>query len=322
MTKIFVTRHIPEAGLALLRKKKSLKLDVYEKDRVIPRRELLRRVRGADIILSILTDHIDAKVMDAAGPQLAMIANYAVGFDNVDLATAKARKIVVTNASCPEVSESVAEHVIALLFALAHRVAETDAFARAGKYRGWGPELLLGWDVTGKTLGIIGAGAIGQGVACRLHDGFGIKILYSDVRRNPKIEKETGAKYRKLDDLLRQSDVVSLHVPLLPSTKHLIGAHELLRMKKTAVIINTSRGPVIDEQALIDALRTGAIAGAGLDVYEHEPSIPRALRRLRNVVLTPHTASATEETRGAMSKAAAANILAFLAGKTPPNVVR
>mgnify|MGYP001570130695 CR=1 FL=1 len=322
MQKVFITRHIPDVGLAMLRKKKSLHVVVSPQDHAISRRKLLRGVRGADILLSILTDHIDAQVMDAAGPQLKMIANYAVGFDNIDLKAAKARGITVTNTPGPEISEAVAEHVIALIFALAHRVAETDAFARKGKYRGWGPEMLLGTDVYGSTVGIIGGGAIGTAVARRMRDGFDVKILYHDIKRNPELEVTTGAKFCTLPQLLKKSDVVSLHVPLLPSTRHMIGRKELAAMKPSAFLINTSRGPIIDEVALIDALQRNVIVGAGIDVYEHEPSIPRALRKLRNAVLTPHTASATHGARNAMSRVAAANILAFIAGKQPPNVVR
>lgn len=322
MLKIFITRHIPEAGLKLLRKNRNLKIDIYEKDRIIPRRILLRRVRGTDIILSILTEKIDKQVMDAAGPQLKMIANYAVGFDNIDLAEAQKRGITVTNAVGPEISESVAEHVMALMFALAHRLVETDTFARQNRYKGWGPELLLGVDIYGTTLGIVGSGAIGSSLAKRLRDGFNLKILYHDVKKNIKLEAETGAVFCPLAKLLKQSDFVSLHVPLLPSTHHLIGAKELKLMKKSAYLINTARGPVIDEAALIHALQNRLIAGAALDVYEHEPRIPRALRKLTNVIITPHTASATHSARNTMSVAAATNILAFVAGKTPANALK
>lgn len=327
MKKIFVTRQIPEAGLAMLRKRKSLDVIVAPQDAAITRRQLLRGVRGADVLLSILTDHIDGQVMDAAGPQLRMIANYAVGFDNIDLKAAKARGITVTNTPGPEISEAVAEHVIALMFALAHRIVETDSFTRHGKYHGWGPEMLLGSDIYESTIGIIGSGAIGSAVARRMRDGFNVKILYHDIQRNPVLEEETGAMLRTLPQLLKQSDFVSLHVPLTPTTRHLISAKELKAMKPTAFLINTARGPVVDAPALIHALQHGEIAGAGLDVYECEPFIacsPRqikALRRLSQVVLTPHTASATHGARNAMSRAAATNIIAFLDGKQPPNVI-
>lgn len=328
MTKIFISRQIPDEGIRLLKKRKGVHLDIYEKDNIISRRQLLKRVRGVDILLSILTDKIDGAVMDSAGPQLKMIANYAVGFNNIDLDAARARNITVTNAPGNEINESVAEHVVALIFALAHRIVETDKFTRAGKYKGWGPELLLGTDVTKKKLGIIGGGRIGGAVARMMHLGFGMEILYHDIHKNKELEKNYKAKYRSKMQLLKEADVVSLHVPLLDSTRHLISTGELHAMKSTAFLINTARGPVVDELALIKALKKGEIAGAGLDVYECEPLIdcnPRdsyELRKLSNVVLTPHTASATIETRQAMSRTAAQNILAFLDGKTPPNIVK
>lgn len=321
MTKIFITRDIPDEGIKMLKKRKSIKLDIYEHDKKIPRRELLKRVKDCDVILSILTEKMDAQAMDAAGPQLKMIANYAVGFNNIDLAAAKERGIVVTNTPGPEIVESVAEHAVALIFALAHRVVETDQFARDGKYDGWGPKLLLGTDVVGKTLGIIGTGNIGTGLVKRMYDGFGLKIIYNDIERNADIEKNYKAKFRSKMQLLSEADFVSLHVPLLKATYHLIGSRELKAMKKTAFLINTSRGPVVDEPALIKALMQGQIAGAGLDVYEQEPVIPASLKKLPNVVLTPHTASATVETRQAMSRTAAMNILAFLDKKRPPNKI-
>ncbi len=324
---VFVTRDIPDEGLRMLKKDKRIKLEVYEKDQQIPRKELLRRVKGKDVILSILTEKIDKEVFDAAGPQLKMVANYAVGFDNVDLVEAKKRNIVVSNTPHEQISESVAEHTIALMFALAHRICEGDAYMRAGKYKAWGPKLLPGIDLNGKTIGIIGTGRIGTGVVRRLHDGFNMKIVYNDMKRNEDLEKQTGAEFRALEQLLKESDFVSLHVPLLPSTHHLIGAKQLKMMKKTAFLINTARGPIIDEKALIKALEARQIAGAGLDVYECEPLLacdPRGiaqLRRMPNVVLTPHTASATETTRQTMSRVAAENILAFINEKRPPNAV-
>lgn len=328
MTRIFVTRDIPDEGIKMLKKRKSIKLDVYEKDQKIPRKELLKRVKGADIILSILTEKMDAEVMDAAGPQLKMIANYAVGFDNIDLKEAAKRGIIVSNAPGNEINESVAEHAIALIFGLAHRVVETDKFTRAGKYQSWGPKLLLGSDVTGKTLGIIGTGRIGTALAKRMYDGFGVKIIYTDIAKNTELEKKYKAKFRTKAQLLKEADFISIHVPLLPSTRHLISTKELKSMKKTAFLINTSRGPVVDELALVKALTKGEIGGAGLDVYECEPLIDcnpndtYDLRKLDNVILTPHTASATNEARQAMSRTAAKNILAFLDGKKIPNKLK
>ncbi len=328
MTRIFVTRDIPDAGLKMLKKRKGVKIDMYARDTLIPRRELLRRVRGVDVLLSLLTEKIDAEVFDAAGPQLKMIANYAVGFDNVDVAEAKKRGIIVSNTAGDEIAETVAEHTIALLFALAHRIHEADAFTRAGKYKGWGPKMLLGTDVVGKTLGVIGVGKIGMHLIQRLADGFGVKILYTDVKSNPELDEKYRAKFVKLPELLKGSDFVSLHVPLLPSTHHLIGTKELKLMKKTAYLINTARGPIIDTHALVQALKARRIAGAGLDVFEFEPKFAKNpadakyLQHAWNVLLTPHTASATIETRQAMSRRAAENILAFLDGKTPPNAVK
>jgi len=325
--KVFVTRRIPDSGLKLLKKQKGVTVEVYEKDKRITQRELLKRVKGADIILSILTENIDAKVMDAAGPQLKMIANYAVGFNNIDLKAADERGIVVTNAPTEEIGESVAEHAVALILGLAHRIVETDYFTRVGKYKSWGPMLLLGTDIRGKKLGIIGAGRIGTALATILHKGFGVEILYNNRSRNLKLEKKLKAKYRSKMQLLREADIVSLHVPLTTKTQHFISSKELAAMKKTAILINTSRGPVVDELALVKALTKGEIAGAGLDVYECEPLIdcnPKdkyELRGLANVILTPHTASATMQTRQAMSTVAAKNIIAFVSGKKVPNQI-
>ena len=325
--KVFVTRMIPDEGIKMLKKASNIKLDIYEYDKKIPRSVLKKRVKGADIILSILTEKMDAEIMDAAGPQLKMIANYAVGFNNIDLEAAKQRGITVTNTPNEDISESVAEHTVALMFALAKRIVETDAFTRAGKYKSWGPQLLLGTDLYKKAVGIVGTGRIGSAVVQRLHDGFGMNVLYHDIKKNPKLEKATGAKYRSLTQLLKQSDFVSLHVPLLPSTRHLISTKELKLMKPTAFLINTARGPVVDEKALTRALIKNQIAGAGIDVFECEPLIDcdptdnLELRKLKNVVLTPHTASATLQTRQTMSRIAAQNILAFTRGKKPPNQV-
>lgn len=328
MTKILVTRRIPNEGIDMLKARKTIKLDIYEKDQVIPRKELLKRVKGVDVILSILTEKIDAEVMDAAGPSLKMIANYAVGFDNIDLKEAAKRHIIVTNAAAPEVSETVAEHSAALIMSLAHRIVETDQFTRDGKYKSWGPELLLGTDVYGKTLGIVGAGRIGSALAKRMSQGFGMHILYFNREPNKELEKEYGAEFVSMRQLLKRADFISLHVPLLPSTRHLIGASELKLMKKTAFLINTARGPVVDETALVKALSKKQIGGAALDVFECEPLIdcnPRdtyELRKLDNVILTPHTASATIEARQAMSRTAALNILAYLDHKPIPNLIK
>lgn len=322
MPRIFITRQIPSSGINAL-KAAGYKIDIYKEDKIIPRKELLKRVKGCDALLSLLTDQIDAEVLDAAGPQLKVIANYAVGFDNIDLAAVKARRIPATNTPAPEVSETVAEHAVAMIFALAHRIVEADHFTRSGKYHGWQPNLLIGTDVIGKTLGVVGTGRIGTNLIRRMAEGFGIKILYTDLNPNAELEKSFHAKHVALNDLLKQSDFVSVHVPLLPSTKHLIGAKEFRVMKKTAYLINTSRGPIVDAHALVQALKAKRIAGAGLDVFECEPKFAcdakdsAYLQHAWNVILTPHTASATVEARQAMSKLAADNIIAVLSGKPP-----
>jgi glyoxylate reductase len=320
-TKVFVTRRIPDGGLSLLRKGKGIELDIWEKDCVIPRKELLKRVRGVDGLLPLLTDKIDGEVMDAAGSQLKIIANYAVGYNNIDVEAASERGIMVANT--PGVlTETVAEHAIALILAVARRIPESDRFTRAGRYEGWAPMLLLGSELEGKVLGVVGLGRIGSRVAEIAAKGFGMKISYYDINQDKKFEKKLKAVFKKnLPDLLKESDLVTLHVPLLPATRHLIGAEELKMMKSTAYLINTARGPVVDEKALVKALKGGWIKGAALDVFEEEPKLAPGLARLENVVLTPHTASATVETRGAMARLAAEAILDVSAGRKPKNLV-
>lgn len=319
--RVFVTRRIPDAGLAILENRNDIELAVYPGDRAIGAKELRAGAKGATAILSILTDKIDAAVMDAAGPMLKIIANYAVGFDNVDLAAANERGIIVTNT--PGVlTEAVAEHAFALMLAAAKRITEADRFVRAGKYKGWGPLLLLGTQLQGKTLGIVGLGRIGYLVAERASLGMGMHVVYYDIKRDATFEEKFSAKFAPLEDLLRSADVVSLHVPLLPSTHHLIDAKKIAMMKKTAILVNTSRGPIVDERALVSALKQKRIAAAGLDVYEDEPRLAPGLAKLGNVVLTPHTASATLEARSAMAVLAAQSIADVLDGKTPQNIVR
>ncbi len=316
--KIFVTQPIPSAGLEVLRRAYP-NFQMNPEERVLSRSELLAKVQGCDALLTLLTDKIDAEVLDAAGPQLKVVANMAVGFDNIDLAAATARGVMATNT--PGVlTDATADHAWALLFAVARRIPESEKFLRAGKFKSWGPLLFLGGDVTGRTLGIIGAGRIGHAVAMKSR-GFNMRVLYADEVPNPKLEQEIGARKVRVEELLRESDFVSVHVPLLPSTKHLINAMSLRLMKKTAYLINTSRGPVIDEAALAEALKNGVIAGAGLDVFENEPLVHPELLKLDNVVLTPHTASATIETRSKMATMAAENLIAGLAGQKPPNLV-
>lgn len=320
MFKIFVTRKIPIAGIKLL-KQKRYGVKISPHDRVLKKEEIIKMGRGSDAMLCLLTDRIDKKVMDGIGPQLKIIANYAVGFDNIDLKAAKEREIMVTNT--PGVlTETVAEHTITLLFAVTRRIVEADKFTRAGRYKGWEPLLFLGSDMVGKTLGIVGLGRIGGEISKRMGQGFGLKIIYYDVFRNKKAEKELGIKYVPFKSLLKTSDFISLHVPLLPQTRHLISSKELKMMKKTAYLINTSRGPIIDEKALVLALKNKWIKGAALDVFEFEPRLVHGLAKLDNIILTPHIASATEETRNKMAGLAAKNIIAGLSGETPLNLVK
>lgn len=316
--KVYITRRIPEPGIEMIRKEHEVEINPY--DRVLTREELLQAVKGKDGILCLLTDKIDAEVFDAAGPQLKVVSNYAVGYDNIDVKEATKRGIVVTNT--PGVlTETTADLAWALILATARRIVEADKFTRAGKYEGWAPMLFLGQDVYGKTLGIIGMGRIGQAVARRAK-GFNMKVLYNDIRRIPEeTEKELNATFVSLDELLEQSDFVSLHTYLSPETYHLINEERLRKMKKTAYLINTSRGPVVDESALVRALKEGWIAGAGLDVYEFEPKLVPGLAECENAVLLPHIASASVETRTKMATMAAENLLAVLAGKMPPNPV-
>ncbi|MCS7175458.1 glyoxylate reductase [Pseudothermotoga sp.] len=316
--KVFVTRKILEEGLNMLREKFDVEVSDY--DGVIPRRMLLEKVKGVDAILSLLTDTIDAEVMDAAGPNLKIVANYAVGYNNIDVEEATKRGILVTNT--PGVlTETTADLAWALMMAIARRIVEADRFVREGKFRGWEPMLLLGTDVYGATLGIVGFGRIGQAMARRAL-GFNMKVLYYDNARVPEqIEKELKATYVDLPTLLKESDFVSLHVPLTKETHHLIGEKELRMMKRGAYLINTARGPVVDEKALVKALKEGWIKGAALDVFENEPEVEPELLKLDNVVLAPHIASASYATRSRMSIMVAENIIKALNGEVPPNLV-
>lgn len=315
--KVFVTRVIPDAGLQLLQK--HFQLIVRKKPGIIPQAELFSGAKRADALLCLLTDHIDRAFLER-NRHLKIVSNYAVGFDNIDIETATRLGIVVTNT--PGVlNEAVAEHTLALICAIARRIPEADAFVRAGKYQGWDPLLLIGTDFFDKTLGIVGLGHIGLDLAKRASQGLGFKLLYHDLHPNPQFERHYGARYVSFPTLLKHSDFVSLHVPLLPSTHHLISTRELRAMKHTAYLINTSRGPVIDEKALVQALRKRVIAGAALDVFEHEPKITPGLTRLSNVVLTPHIASATVAARNNMSILTAEGIIHTFMGSRPENIV-
>lgn len=316
--RVYVTRPIPQAGLDLLRQE--CEVTVFEdQDRLPTKEEVIEGVRGKDALLCLLTEEITAEVMDAA-PDLKVISNYAVGYNNIDVEAATARGIVVTNT--PGVlTETTADFAWALLMAVARRVVEADRFTRAGKFQGWGPLLFLGSDVYGKCLGIIGMGRIGQAIARRAR-GFDMRVLYYNRRRvDPAIENELQATYVPLDELLREADYVVLTVPLTPETHHLIGPRELAMMKPTAYLINPARGPVVDEKALVEALKNRTIAGAALDVFEEEPKLTPGLIELDNVVLAPHIASATTETRTKMAIMAAENLLAVLRNQRPKHIV-
>jgi len=322
MAKIFVTRPVPEAGLKLLREKEyEVVVNTAAADRPATKEELIAGVAGADAILSVLTDKIHADVIDAGLPTLKIIAQFAVGYDNINIESAKKNNVIITNT--PGVlTETVAEHTFALLMALTRRIPEGDRFARAGKFTAWGPKLLLGSDMTGKTLGIVGLGRIGSRIAHFAIRGFEMKVIYTDMAANAEFEKNYSATFVKtIDELLPQADFVSLNVPLNDSTKHLMNEFRFKMMKTTAYLINTSRGPVVDEVALAAALKNGVIKGAAIDVFENEPKITPELLELENIVMTPHTASASEETRDKMAMMAAANIIEVLEGRPPINPV-
>jgi D-3-phosphoglycerate dehydrogenase len=314
---VLVTKRIYPEALEYLRRR--VEVEYHDSETSYSPDELLQRLKDKDGAVSQLTDHFTAAVINAL-PKLRVIANVAVGFDNIDLEAATKRNVIVTNT--PGVlTETTADFAFALLMAAARRVAEADRFLRAGRWREWNVDLLCGHDVYGSTLGLIGMGRIGQSVA-RRGRGFQMRVLYHDAtRQDSQSEKELGIEFVPLETLLRESDYISLHVPLLPETEKLIGAGELAQMKKTAVLVNTSRGPVVDEQALAEALANGTIAAAGLDVFEREPEVEPKLLKLENVVLAPHIASASTETRKKMCRMAAENVVAALEGRRPENLV-
>jgi glyoxylate reductase len=313
--KVLVTREIPSAGLRALEP-----FDVRVLHERPPERgELLDAVRGVSGILSTATEKMDGELMDAAGEDLKVIANMAVGYDNVDVEASAERGVVVTNT--PGVlDETTADVAFMLLLAAARRLGEGERLLRAGRWEWWGPKQLMGRDVWGKRLGIVGFGRIGQAVARRAR-GFGMEVLYHNRSRKEEAEQELGARYVEFDELLETVDFVSVHTPLTDETHHLIGPKELGRMKPTAVLVNTSRGPVGDEAALADALAAGRIFAAGLDVYEEEPKVHPKLLELENVVLAPHIGSASVETRDRMAALAAENLAAVLRGEDPKTPV-
>ena len=298
-------------------------VDINPYDRVLTKIELVDALRAKpyDAVLCLLTDTIDSDVFNAV-PTAKIFSNYAVGFNNIDVDTASARSVLVTNTP-GALTHTVAEHTIGLMLSLTSRISEGDRFMRAGKYTGWAPMLLTGADLKNKTFGFLGAGRIGTDTALIAHNGFGMNIIYYDIVRSPEIEKATGAEFcESVEEVLTRSDVVSIHVPLVDATRHLIDAERLRLMKPTAYLINTARGPIIDEQALVEALQSGVIRGAGLDVFENEPALAEGLSTLENVVITPHIASATDEARSKMAEMAAGAIIDALNGKEPQNLVK
>lgn len=317
--KIFVSRPLPgdpykklsEAGHEVV---------VSEFDRVLTAEEFLERAQGFDAVLSLLSDKIDGEVIDAIGPQLKIISNYAVGFDNIKVDELTQRGVVVTNTPSEEVNESVAEHTWALMLALARRVVEADESTRRGAYKGWEPGIFLGVNLLGKTLGIIGMGRIGSMVARRAQ-GWGMNVIYNNRKPDEQAEKELGVKYVSQDDLLAQADFISLNVPLTKETRHMINKTAFAKMKKGSYLINTARGPVVHESDLVEAIRDGIVEGAALDVFDNEPNIHPELISMENVILTPHIASATWEARNKMGAMAVDAILSVDKNEKPSNIV-
>ncbi len=316
MAKIYVTRKIPEHGLNLLKDKFQLQIGG---ENIPTKEDLMKGFSDADGAITLLTEKIDEEILSSS-PKLKIIANYATGFDNIDLKAATERGICVTNT--PGVlSGTTADLAFTLMLSVARRIPEADNYVKRGEWTGgWNPLLMLGSDIHGKTPGIVGMGRIGTEVAKRAR-GFNMNIIYSDSRENPTAN-ELGAKRAELDELLKNSDFISIHVPLIPETMHLFNSENLSKMKETAFLINTSRGAVIDQSALVKALSEKTIAGAGLDVFETEPIKPDdPLLRFKNVVLLPHIGSASTETRSKMADMAANNIISFFQGKVPPQLL-
>ncbi len=316
--KVYVSRAVPAPALDIVRSVAEMRM--WDQEDVPPPHDvLLREVADCDGLLSLLTDRIDDDLL-ARAPRLRVVGNMAVGFDNIDVPAATRRGVVVTNT--PDVlTETTADFAFTLLMAAARRVVEADAFTRAGKWKTWGPLLLAGQDIHHATLGLIGLGRIGSAVARRAK-GFEMTVLYYDPIRRPDLEESLGIEYRAMADVLAQSDFVSVHVPLMPETRYLIGREQFQMMKRSAVFVNAARGPIVDQAALAEALRTRTIYAAGIDVFEQEPVSPDdPLLRLDNVIVVPHIASASIPTRTRMATLAAENIAAVLRGKRPPTPV-
>jgi glyoxylate reductase len=318
---VLITGQIPSIAVKIL-SEGGCAVTVNETVPTPSQKQLIKMLQkeSYDAVITFLTDTIDTKIYDAA-PTVKLYVNYASGFDNIDIASAKERSITIANSPALQTSEAVAEHTIALMLGLTARIVEGDTYVRQGKYKGWMPMEFIGMDIKNKKIGLVGCGRIGQKVAQYAH-ALGMHVSYYDIARNADLEKECGAVYfDSVDDLLRDADVVSLHTPLNQKTKHLINEANLRLMKPTSIIINTARGGVIDEQALERALADKSIAGAGLDVFEYEPKITKGLLKMKNVILTPHIASASIEARTEMAEIAAHNVLDFFEGRTPRNIV-
>ncbi len=316
--KVYVTREMPERGLRIIKEK--FDAEIWPEYAPPPKKLIIEKAAKVDALATLLSDKIDAEVYNAA-PKLKIVAQMAVGFDNIDIPEATKRGIYVTNT--PGVlTDTTADFAWALLMAVARRVVEADQYVRTGKWKvGWHPMMLQGRDLYGATLGIVGLGRIGCAIAKRAK-GFDMKVLYNDVIRRPDFEKEYGIEFVDADYLFRNADFITINVPLMKETYHLVDEKKLGMMKKTAYVINNSRGPVVDEKALYKALKEGWIAGAGLDVFEQEPTpIDNPLLKLGNIVVAPHISSASYETRSKMAEMVAENLVSFFEGKTPPNLV-
>lgn len=316
-----MTRPIHEEGMRLLRDK-GYEITTGEAGAIPTHESVITALRAVpyDAVVTFLTDQVDATLFDAV-PSAKIFSNYSVGFNNVHLEDAEARGVSITNTpGCA--GNAVAEHAVALMLAVTTRLVEGDRYMRAGKFAGWQPDLLMGTDLSGKTIGFVGVGDIGARTAKMLSRGFGCRIVYNDVARNAELEKEDAAVFMERDQLFREADIVSIHVPLLPATKHLVNAEVLSSMKSTAILINTARGPIVDEVALVEALKNKTIAGAGLDVYEFEPKVTEELLTLDTVVLTPHIASSRETVRARMSEIVAQNIISFFETGSPMTPVK
>lgn len=314
--KIYISGNIPDIAKTML--EEYFDVEINTENLKLNKEQLINKIKDCDGVICQLSDAIDKEVMERC-PKVKIFANYAVGFNNIDIKEAQARNIMVTNT--PGVlTHATADLAWALLFAAARRIIPAHKYTEGGSFKGWEPRLFLGYDITGKTLGIIGAGRIGRAFAKKA-TAFDMSIKYYSRSRNEAFETETGAKYCALDELLKDSDYISIHTPLTAETKHLIGKDQFVKMRSNAILINTARGPVVDENALVWALKEGIIAGAGLDVYEEEPLINKELIGLENVVLLPHIGSATYDTRNEMARMAAQDVIKVLQGHKPCNPV-